>query len=519
MSEITTIIDGFNPETKEYKCAKCSFGPIFSKRDYDRHLETKKHNGIKALKFEYKCEKCNYSTTYKLSFEGHLNTEKHKLSESEYKKFLSQKGKNRVKIGQETELFMLELIKTLNFEYIEYIGYTANLFDLIVKYDNNPNYYGIQIKTLTCKDINKGTYRLALEEEKYFDNTLIIAVSNNRDKFVVIFYSETNGKTINFSKTNNSSYLINDIEIFKQQIFEKSAKSTIIENVDDYSPIYCRQETESLRRFNTIYKTYDTSFVRSFIRADIVDATANNRNLQFKSGGSTASNSSMYVLVLSKLNGTIRIPYNINDKIDFFIFNIVVGKYWNDFYIIPKDVLHKLGYISDSINPGKLVIHLPPPDYEEKHWSKIYLNKFEQISLNLKINFTFNKLYQACLNKQLTCKIMDGKIIAINSQSIRHISNKQNNTNACFVIQIYENRIRRAIHEDDGYKFLIFDFGDEYNNENNNAYYIIPIDVLILNGYVSTDKKDGKTSITLPYPDTDLIHWATKYYNNFDLLF
>ena len=71
-----------------YDCIKCGFKSK-QKTDYLRHIATKKHLQISAMKkekdfVEYSCKSCNYTSTNKTDYNRHLNTNKHMKNTKEY---------------------------------------------------------------------------------------------------------------------------------------------------------------------------------------------------------------------------------------------------------------------------------------------------------------------------------------------------------------------------------------------------------------------------------------------------
>ena len=77
-----------------------------------------------------------------------------------------------------------------------------------------------------------------------------------------------------------------------------------------------------------------------------------------------------YNIKIAKSNGkgNIKIPYNIDDKIDYFVFEIggienEKNKYINNFCVISKKELHERGFISSNNVTGKTHISIFPYDY------------------------------------------------------------------------------------------------------------------------------------------------------------
>jgi hypothetical protein len=98
----------------------------------------------------------------------------------------------------------------------------------------------------------------------------------------------------------------------------------------------------------------------------------------------------------------------------------------------------------------------------------------------------------------------------------------QNKITSCLAANCYDFNIRcgngvkkhRPYSNKDGIDFFIFEIIGFENN-----FYIIPIKVLITNGYIQTNKNKGSTHFLIPNPESnDKSHWTYNYLNNFELL-
>lgn len=212
-----------------------------SERLYLEHLQTNEHklidpNFLSNTKF--KCEKCNSELHGKHSYARHLKSKKHNMSPEEYKEFLKQRGKLCVKNGEENELYIMDILETLDFEdvvYVVYVGNTANMFDAFIKFEDENFYRGLQIKTLSY-DPGRDHYTIASNDNGYKNGTLIIAVSNTKDKYVLIFSDEINTR-VGFSMTYNTDKLLGNLDLFKIKLIEEARKSIIVNNFYDYLPL------------------------------------------------------------------------------------------------------------------------------------------------------------------------------------------------------------------------------------------------------------------------------------------
>lgn len=460
------------------------------------------------------CEKCNVQFNRESSYSRHLQSDKHKMDKTEYKEKLRQQGLTSILNGEDNEHFILEVLKIFDFENVVHLGHTANRFDIFVKFRDEEFYRGLQIKTLThCSENNN--YTINSNRSGYENDTLIIAVSNDKTRYALLFYSEMMGKKkFNISPTCNANNLFENFDIFYLTLLIYVRRSTVVTNFNDYLQESQRQEAESINRFKKISESLNISFQQNSTNSNEIDAIVNGRNVQFKS--SNTKRHYMYKFHLDrKTNGIVR-PYSINDNVDFFIFEIVNEKYHNGFYIIPKESLINTGYVSGVNTAGKLAIHLAPFDYDRHHWTLNFLNRFDQLVSNAIVSTVHNRFHKICIDMGFLCKFGWGnKFESINSMKVRYIKHTVYNKTSCrFDLRIYQNSQRNQIHVGDNYKFVIFDFGDLYPDQ----FCIIPIDIMIQHGYISTEISKGKPTITISFIGMKADEWTNYYMNNLELL-
>jgi hypothetical protein len=493
------------------KCETCNI-TLGSKTAFTQHLKTNSHklrdpNNTKALT-EFKCEKCNVTCGRIDSYRNHLKSVKHNTTPEEYKEILSQRMKNGLIHGAENESFIVELLETLSFDDVTYAGNTANMFDVFVKLKDEDHYRGLQIKTLVHYPIdNCFAVVLGKGPNKYEDDTLIIAVSNAKTKYALMFYGENKTTSVHFSATHNADKLYDDLDLFKIKLIEAARKSTIVNNFYDYLPETQKLEAESIDRFKAICDPAGISFRRNNINFDEIDAFVNNYNAQFKTSKSQINN--IYKFNLGRcVSGCGHRPYNEDDRIDFFIFEIADEKYQGNFFIIPKKIFIELKYISTNNNDGKYNIHIPVPDYGKYHWTLQFFNRFDQLITGVNILLLFNNLHKICLDQDLQCEFSKNKIVSINTHKVRHIiSSDHNNTSYRFHLETKENKPMNITHDD--YSFIIFEILHV------NGFYIVPMNILIKRGYIATNTNDGKKGISIPFQGQDMNKWS-GFYNNFN---
>lgn len=342
----------------------------------------------------------------------------------------------------------------------------------------------------------------------YKDDTLIIAISNAKDKYALIFFNEMKESTY-LSATRNTDKLYDNLDLFKIKLIEAARKSTIVDDFDNYLSEYNKLESDSMNRFQDQCKILSISFQRNITNSNEIDAFVNYYNVQFKS--STSHKNNRYTFSLFRNTRSGRRPYSIDDRVDFFIFEIADEKYQNNFYIIQKKILIELKYIS-SDDDGKYVIRIPAPNYNKYHWTLQFLNRFDQLIMDIHISLIFNNLHKMCLDKGLQCEFDKNRVISINSLKVRHItSSKHKEMNYIFNLYTQKNNQTNIIHINDGYSFIIFEFLPLIQ------YWIVPVYVLVNRGYISTNTNNGKFSVSIPHQEPNKNNWI-EFYNNFDQL-
>lgn len=525
------IIQAYNEETSQYECKKCNFSAKY-KSNYEAHMKRTTHvldkiskiddseliKGYNEETSEYGCEKCGFFSQSKSLYETHLLTSKHILSEEELKIKLSENGKNCILDGDKVELFTVDILKTLDFEDVNHQGHTGNNFDVFIKYKNEDKYRGLQIKTLSLKKVNVygiNSFEVKINNCRYENDTLIVAVNLEFNKYALVFVRDLNNKSISLTK-NNSNKLYDDLELFKKDLFILAKQSTICNNFNDYLTDSQIKECESLERFKIKCDLHQIPFARNNTNTNEIDGTANNYNLQFKC--STFKSKNRYSFQLSRNSGRIKRPYNLEDKVDFFIFETSSEEDKDNFYIIPKEILIQGQYIKNEEIKGKMCIGLPIPKSREKHWSIEFLNNFELLKSDIhkQIVVFYDSLHEICHYNNIKCEFNSkNKIRSINNHTLRHIqSSGYGNKSLNFDLRIHTSINWRQIKLEDGYEFLIFNL-EKWQKY---CFLIIPFSILIEKGYIKNETNEGVTTINVPLHDPNNPFWAWNYYNRFDLL-
>lgn len=524
----------------ELECIICNI-ITKSKYDYERHCKTKGHilhevenTGFELTKelimelFKYYCEKCNYYTNDDLSWNTHTDGNKHLMSNKEHKKFIKESTKYSIDKGDNLEEYFVKLYKECkDIEDVQRIGQLGGKYDIKIKYQDENYYRGIQCKTIKIKP---DEYRIGVGTAKYKDDTLIICSDDKRNFFIMFPYN-----VIKHLKSNNVSvkyeqgmkyypYCYPTLDQFKVELFKLSKTSTIMKNETDSLTIYQKSEYDMLKRLNIKSENYGLKYEDRKSNGNKYDCIINNKKIQCKTSISIDKHLYIFALTKSGGNNKPRIPYNENDDIDYFIFEIAIDKYFNYFYIIPKSKLIELEYINTDKCKGKVSVGLAPFDYKEyrkslTHWSLEYINRFDLLDNKIKSQqFNLKNLDKILEEHQLEYKKIKTapnqplKIGSIMNKKITFrtaTAEKRKNVYSISVDYI-ENKQRFPIKKG-MYDFIIVELIKYKGN-----YYIFPEHILIKHGVISTSDKSGKRKFELLDPTIKKNNWSLEYLNKFD---
>lgn len=366
---------------------------------------------------------CNTIFFRKDTYNNHLNTDIHNLSTLDKKNKLTEMGNKNQKESVYIVEHICEIIRSLpNIEYTENIDSTGSKGDICFKFKKR-SIRVCQVKTL---GIRKGRFeQYVINTGKYDDNMLYLCSTRDYKHYVAIFQKDIYSDKMSFSKTCNSEYLYNNIDKFKNHLITVLNKSLKIKSQIDLLSSYRKQEFLSIQRLNKKCNELKLNFKRNII-SDIIDVFIDDKRIQCKS--SFNKHNKLYTFtIIRRGDGKSRIPYKSSDNIDFFICEIIEEKYINNFYIFPISILIEMGTISSDKHKGTTCLVIAPPDYDKKHWTLQYLNKFELLTDQIVIESVQSKAIQFCETNNIKYKLRRdrneylSKIDYINNKSIQHI--------------------------------------------------------------------------------------------------
>lgn len=448
-----------------------------------------------------------------------------------HKNGIDNKKKDSTATGDKTEAYVGNLLAMSDeFTNVEIIGRENSELDITFTVKDETKRRGIQIKTISKNKYDSYTISGI---NKYNHSTVIVGVNKERTVFCVFRRGDfPDRKTIHFRNGNTPSdirahvfYGLDDNSLnytFMEMLVEFSKISTFYEdsNISDEN----KKERDSANRLKDICDQNDIGFEFENTSNSSIDCIINSRTVQCKY--SARFNNGCYNFQIFRIVNNIRVPYEDDGKIDFFVFETEK----EEFYVIPINVLVYFGYVKrDGIN-GKISINLHPSTYGGEHWTKRFINRFDlffendEFDVTLIIdmsNITMKFSYQCYLHgidsirdvsllTTTNCTVGDKTVKC--SQSTKIAGNNYMFTLTKSKVPINADRDDKV---PDFFVFYIMSDGLEY-------YYIFPVKVLIEQKIVGTLKDRGVTDFGLPIPGASSIRpnkmWTQQYVNDFSIL-
>jgi len=301
----------------------------------------------------------------------------------EYKNEHRDTNINSIKIGDDTEEYVVDLLKeTKQFKDIIKTGQTSEKCDIkVILLDGTEK--GLQVKTLSIKLDRTDSYCTG-SLLNYDSDMLIVMVNKNRDRFALEFVKNITTKKLylTFSSSRKTKY---DNIMFKDKnLFIKKLVELIPLSIDYKLDLGIMQQKEynMLERLENYCIKNNLSYIRNDSNGNSIDCFINNFKCQAKYCSLNVDGSSTYNIHFSKRLGNNYIqPYHCND-FDYFIVELGgvrnsedlndLIKYHNYFCIIPnKELVEQEALQSETCN-GKITLGICPPNYPKDHWSKKY---------------------------------------------------------------------------------------------------------------------------------------------------
>lgn len=297
----------------------------------------------------------------------------------------SEKYLNTIKTGDDSENYITKLlINTNKFKNVNNIGNEGGKSDIIIT-NTNETINHIQVKTLTS--LKKDDSYYITINCTYPENMLIVMLNKERTRFAVDFARNITGKRPNLSfgskKSKYKDIMFKDVNIFLSKLVKLIPLSCNFNIVNDCIKL----EKESLFRFEQFCIDKNLEFKRNKTNGDTVDFFLNGFRGQAKFVSKNDIIRATYQVKSQKSCGSLNgkfISRNYEEK-DFDFIVIEIGgtitypdKYKNNFCIIPINDLLKQKILKTNSCKGKKIFYICPPDYDKKHWSKIFWNKIPE---------------------------------------------------------------------------------------------------------------------------------------------
>jgi hypothetical protein len=263
-------------------------------------------------------------------------------------------------------------MKSFNLYELKHIGFTGNKFDIIYKTSINEPVRGIQIKTLSGRSDDLDSWNAKLQGSVYEDDTLLVLVNKNRNRFGLISYvdCQKTGITLSFlmGRSKYKNYMYSDEEKFKVDLRKKLNDSSIY---DEEKSLIDTQKKERDMLFRLEQRCNEKKLTFEMNKkSNNIDCYINKNAIQCKFS-SYEDNNLIYNVSISR-HGNL---YKESSDIKYFI--IEIGDGLNNFYIIPIEDMIKKGYITPENEKGNKSISIASEKINHTHWSIVYLNRFD----------------------------------------------------------------------------------------------------------------------------------------------
>jgi hypothetical protein len=279
-------------------------------------------------------------------------------------------------VGDETEKYIFDILKTFNLYKLENIGYTGNKLDIIYQVNKDDDIRGLQVKTLSKHNKGNDAWFAPLANYNYASDTLLVLVNEEKDRFGLIFVNDCpkSGVALHF-RTNNTKYENNkftddEFEDFKHELYVRMQNSTKILEETGLSEKH-KKESNMMARLKEKCEELKISFSFNETQSDEIDCFINGYKIQCKFG--SAQSGQNYRI---QIGGNKKFYTNKSD-INYFIFETAgeLGK----FYIIPMKVMIEKGYINSENEKGNYNVTVSPILSDKEHWSKCYYDNFSYL--------------------------------------------------------------------------------------------------------------------------------------------
>jgi hypothetical protein len=214
-------------------------------------------------------------------------------------------------------------------------------------------------------------------------------VDNSHKYFALDFAGNINVKRLslvyNYNKSKYSNIMYKTKEEFIRKILELIPLSQCIQNIVDLLTETQKKEFYMKERLKEKCKSLNLLYRDNTHNHNTIDCYINNIPIQLKYASLNQNYRNTIQVTMRKSFGRlkgqcVKQSYHINDEFNFII--IELDNYHNQFCILPKKELANKKCISTNDIIGSGMCYVMPPDIKIKHWTKIYWENWNLLSIN-----------------------------------------------------------------------------------------------------------------------------------------
>ena len=173
----------------------------------------------------------------------------------------------------------------------------------------------------------------------------------------------------------------------------------------------------------------------------------------------------------------------------------------------------------NELYEGKTGIQIATRNYDSKHWSLEFLNRFDLL-LVTSCDSLLGKtpLQKQCIKRGLEYKQSMNKqslltIDSINGKKVKYITTNKKYDGDYYIFTFYmaDHGKGRYFDETDDYDVFIIHIEHFIDH-----FWIVSKAKMIEKGYVSTKTQEGNTYLKIALPNVETKHWSEAHWDRFD---
>ena len=454
-----------------------------------------------------------------------------------HKEGIIQKIKSAVDIGDESEQYITNIfLESNDFVNVKCIGNEGGKLDIIFQVKEEldkgiNNYRGVQIKTISTRNLRHPDYLYLPLNKKYLSSTLMVGVNEEKNKMCLIFYGHINKNDsvclpLHFNKVSPILFVENQINpltnmTFTEQLFYMAKQSSIF---DGGLSLSCLQEKNYYNKLKDQCIIKNISCEQYHTSDSDIDIIVNGMKVQCKTSSVELSKGLNYYNIYHKINSQ-HVPYE-EKIINVYFFFMPTNCETFCVYIIPKDILIYLGFLSSSKNKGKTMISIPNDLFKGFHMFSQFKdrydllfrpdwkwNEFKYFEDDIVSRFEFTSQQNGLVfeknnsNILVKCGELNGKLLNF------CYSSKEYQTRSGINTQFLVSKPYKTFDKS-CYDFYVFE-----NESQHCLFLILSKEILIYYGFIDVNQNVIKKTLTIPSIKTiKYDQWYYPYINNFNQL-